>query len=168
MNSGTLTIVNFTGQTSIPSVPLRLDRRIGAVPRRSRIDHDPGRVLGVTGVWWSRTHPITIHGTPAARSWRRCRDRNQRWPVRNLQWRQRDFIIDPTNIDLGDDGSTTNTDLVTVTFADTPYSTMRAGTESVVASGSGTIFGGPKSDLINMTGAGASRYLEPRRRRRRR
>src|SRR5208282_50318 len=64
-------------------------------------------------------------------------------------------VIDPTYIDLGADGSTTNTDLVSVTQADTPYVvTMRAGTETVFASGSGTIFGGPKTDLIDLANAG--------------
>jgi hypothetical protein len=62
-------------------------------------------------------------------------------------------INDSTVVDLGGNDPA-NTDAVTVTNADSPYMiTMRTGTETVVASGSGTIFGGSLTDLINLSGA---------------
>ncbi len=62
-------------------------------------------------------------------------------------------INDPLVVNLGG-GSPTDHDLVTALASDSPYLiTMREGAESVVASGSGTIFGGSLTDLINLSGA---------------
>ena len=87
------------------------------------------------------TNAITIHGSPN---------------LSILGGGGNVTVIDPDVIDLGNDGSTTNTDLVVATFADSPYEIiMRAGNESVIASGSGTIFGSTGRDSINLLGAGS-------------
>src|SRR5208283_35900 len=127
----TLDVANYTGG-ALPPVPSGdTTQELVLSPTVSGAAVVPAAASGVTEVLvLQNTNPVTVYGSPG---------------LEVIGGAANVTVIDPTYIDLGADGSTTNTDLVSVTQADTPYVvTMRAGTETVFASGSGTIFGGPK------------------------
>ena len=137
----TLTTVDYDGGSSIPVLPSGSTEELVLSPTVSGSITVPAAASGVTEVLVIQNNlPITIHGSPG---------------LEIIGDGANVTIIDPAIIDLGDNGSTTNTDSVTVTQANSPYIvTMRTGTESVFASGSGTIFGGSKTDLIDLANAG--------------
>jgi Ca2+-binding RTX toxin-like protein len=139
--SHTLTVVNYTGGPSIPTLPPGSTEELVLSPTVSGSITVPAAASGVTEVLViTNSQPLTIHGTPG---------------LEILGGDKNLTIIDPTVIDYADNGLTTNTDAVTVTSADSPYEVaMRAGSETVVGLGSGTIGGGVGANYINLSGAG--------------
>ncbi len=137
----TLTVVDFTSGATIPTLPSGSTEELVLSPTVSGSITVPAAASGVVEVLvLQNSQPITIHGAPG---------------LEILGGDQHVTIVDPTIIDLANDGLTTNTDAVTVTAADSPYEVaMRAGSETVVGLGSGTIAGGVGSNLINVSGAG--------------
>jgi Ca2+-binding RTX toxin-like protein len=139
--SGTLTVVDYTGGSSIPTLPPGSTEELVLSPTVSGSITIPAAASGVVEILvLQNSQPITIHGAPG---------------LEILGGEANVSVPDPTIIDLANDGLTTNTDAVTVTSADSPYEVaMRAGSETVVGLGSGTIGGGTGANLINVSGAG--------------
>jgi hypothetical protein len=138
--SSTLDVVPYSGGP-LPPVPSGdTIQELVLSPTVSGVVSVPAAASGVTEVLViQNTQPITVYGAPG---------------LEILGSTANVTIIDPTIIDLAANGSSTNTDSVTLTAADTLFSVaMRAGHETVVAQGggSGTINGGSVADLINLT-----------------
>jgi len=137
----TLTVVDYTGGPTIPTLPSGSTEELVLSPTVSGSVTIPAAASGVAEVLvLNNSQPITIHGTPG---------------LEILGGDKNVTIIDPTIIDLANNGLTTNTDSVTVTAGDSPYVVaMRPGSETVVGLGSGTIAGGVGANFINVSGAG--------------
>ncbi len=137
---GALYVEDYTGGLTIPTVPSGSIEELVLRPSVSGSITVPAAASGVTEVLvLQNTQPITIHGSPN---------------LSIIGGGANVTVIDPTDIVYADNGKTTNTDAVTVTAGDSPYFVaMRAGSETVVGDGSGTIAGGLGANFINVTGA---------------
>ena len=143
--SGTLSVSTYTGGTSVPVAASGSIQELVLSSTTSGSITVPAASSGAQQVIViTNTAPITIHGTPGLSV--------IGGGAGNVT------IIDPASIVLADQGGSTNyQDLVSVPSADSPYLVgMRDGTETVFASGSGTIQGGAHGkDIINASGAGS-------------
>jgi Ca2+-binding RTX toxin-like protein len=127
-SSSALTIVNYTGGSTIPPVTSGTEELVLNATVTGAVTV-PAAASGVSEVLVlpeNDTNPVTIYGTPN---------------LSIIGGGSNVTIIDPAVIDIGTNSTITSADAVTVTAADGPYTVaMGTGNESVVASGSGTIF----------------------------
>jgi hypothetical protein len=142
---GTLDVLDYTGGSTVPTQPPGTTELLILSPTITGSITVPAAASGVTEVLVvDNTSPITIYGNSNL----------------TIVGGVNVTVIDPTVIDLGGSATTTTADAVTVTAADSPYTVaLGFGAESITALGSGTIYGGADTDLINLTGSSGANLV---------